>query len=72
MSEKVKGISEKVKWISEKVKKISEKMKGLSEKVLLCQRHASNRVESAQSVIISREGLILTLSILPCPQGRIF
>ena len=25
-----------------------------------------------QSVIISREGLILTLSILPCPQGRIF
>ena len=26
----------------------------------------------AQSVTISREGLILTLSILPCPQGRIF
>ena len=25
-----------------------------------------------QSVIISREGLILTLSILPCPQGSIF
>ena len=25
-----------------------------------------------QSVIISREGLILTLSILPCLQGRIF
>ena len=25
-----------------------------------------------QSVIISRDGLILTLSILPCPQGRIF
>ena len=25
-----------------------------------------------QSVIISREGLILTLSILPCQQGRIF
>ena len=25
-----------------------------------------------QSVIISREGLILTLSILPCPQGGIF
>ena len=25
-----------------------------------------------QSLIISREGLILTLSILPCPQGRIF
>ena len=24
------------------------------------------------SLIISREGLILTLSILPCPQGRIF
>ena len=24
-----------------------------------------------QSVIISREGMILTLSILPCPQGRI-
>ena len=24
-----------------------------------------------QSLIISREGLILTLSILPCPQGRI-
>ena len=26
----------------------------------------------SQSLIISREGLILTLSILPCPQGRIF
>ena len=25
-----------------------------------------------QSVIISREGLILTQSILPCPQGSIF
>ena len=29
-------------------------------------------VEKGQSLIISREGLILTLSILPCPQGRIF
>ena len=28
--------------------------------------------EIFQSVITSREGLILTLSILPCPQGRIF
>ena len=27
---------------------------------------------NGQSVIISKEGLILTLSILPCPQGRIF
>ena len=34
--------------LSEKVKKISEKMKGLSEKVLLRQRHARSRVESAQ------------------------
>ena len=25
-----------------------------------------------QSLIISREGLILTLSILPCPLGKIF
>ena len=28
-------------------------------------------VEHGHSLIISREGLILTLSILPCPQGRI-
>ena len=28
-------------------------------------------IEKSQSLIISREGLILTLSILPCPQGRI-
>ena len=30
------------------------------------------QIETWQSVIISREGLILTLSILSCPQGRIF
>ena len=29
-------------------------------------------INIGQSVIISREGLILTLSILPCPQERIF
>ena len=28
-------------------------------------------MSTVQSLIISREGLILTLSILPCPQGRI-
>ena len=30
------------------------------------------RSGKTHSLIISREGLILTLSILPCPQGRIF
>ena len=34
--------------------------------------HTAKRRDVLDSLIISREGLILTLSILPCPQGRIF
>ena len=34
-------------------------------------QHKDYRHGKWHSLIISREGLILTLSILPCPQGRI-
>ena len=36
-----------------------------------CISHCQNIASIAHSLIISGEGLILTLSILPCPQGRI-
>ena len=55
----------------------SQMMKQVGRMLILCRWHWHMQKNGAitsctcHSLIISREGLILTLSILPCPQGRI-